>query len=843
MAATHDVYFGTSFDDVNDGGETLVSQGQSAATFDPEGALEFGATYYWRVDEVNSAPDNTVFRGDVWSFTAEPFAYSVTNIVATTNATSDVGAGPENTINGSGINSADQHSVESTDMWVTVPGQQSVYIQYEFDQVYKLYEMLVWNYNVQFELMLGFGLKDVTVEYSENGVDWTVLGDVEFAQATARSTYTANTTVAFEGIAAKYVRLNVNSGWGPLGQFGLSEVRFMYIPASPREPQPADGASNVAVGSTLSWRAGRGAARHDVYLGTDSEALALAASVEAASYTPGNLEFGMTYYWQIDEVNEAQAITTWSGNQWSFTTQEFALVEDFESYDDEDNRIYDTWSDGWVNGSGSTVGYLEAPFAEKSIVNSGRQSMPLEYNNSAAPFYSETEKELGGVDWTGNGADTLVVNFQGRAAIFTERADGSILMGAGGADIWGTSDQFRFAYKQLSGDGSITVRVDSLVRSDGWAKAGVMIRQNTNATAMNAGIFVTPDNGISFQYRTTAGSDSANAAVTGLAAPYWVKLIRTGNVFTAQYSADGATWSALATASPVQLDMTGSVLIGLALTSHNSTVTTNAEMSNVSTTGNVSGAWTVQAIGVEQPGNAAAPFYVAVEDVSGHVATAIHPDPAATISTTWQQWQIPFSDLAGVNMARVQTIYIGVGDRDNPSAGGSGLMFIDDIGFGRPAPEPLYQNLLANGGFEDGVMAPWSTYGDVTAEVVSDDPIEGNSCLHLTVGSAGANFWDAGLQHTGHIFEAGKQYTLSAFLKCSAGTLDINFKPELAADPWSGFGDQIFTMTEEWTEFSVTTPVFDTDVSPAAITFHIAFAAADFWIDNVRFYEGEYVAP
>ncbi|UCD53293.1 MAG: carbohydrate binding domain-containing protein, partial [Phycisphaerales bacterium] len=129
------------------------------------------------------------------------------------------------------------------------------------------------------------------------------------------------------------------------------------------------------------------------------------------------------------------------------------------------------------------------------------------------------------------------------------------------------------------------------------------------------------------------------------------------------------------------------------------------------------------------------------------------------------------------------------------------------------------------------------------AEVVTDEAIEGDASLHITVNSAGANFWDAGLQHTGHVFRAGKQYTLSAFLKCSEGTLDINFKPELAADPWTGYGDQVFTMTEEWTEFSVTTPVFEADTSPAAITFHIAFEAADFWIDGVRFYEGEYVEP
>ena len=148
-------------------------------------------------------------------------------------------------------------------------------------------------------------------------------------------------------------------------------------------------------------------------------------------------------------------------------------------------------------------------------------------------------------------------------------------------------------------------------------------------------------------------------------------------------------------------------------------------------------------------------------------------------------------------------------------------------------------NLLANGSFEDGVMDPWSTYGAATTEVVQDDPAEGDYCLHVTVSEAGVNFWDTGLQHTGHVFEAGKNYALSAWLKCSQGTLDINFKPELAADPWTGYGSQAFTMTEEWAEYGVETGVLDADVSPAAITFHIGYAAADFYIDGVKFVEVE----
>ncbi len=416
FAARHDVYFGASFQDVNAASRdnplgVLVSQGQTATTYDPEGLLEFGQTYYWRVDEVNSAPDNTIFKGAVWSFTAEPFAYAIENVVATTDAVSDPGAGPENTVNGSGLNNADEHSTAATDMWLVQAGQESVSIQYEFDRVYKLYEMLVWNYNVQFEKVLGFGLKDVTVEYSENGTDWTALGDVQFAQGTAQPTYKANTTVSFDGVAAKYVRLNVNSGWGALGQYGLGEVRFMYIPVQAREPEPTDGAGNVDVTTELTWRAGRDSISHEVYLGTDPETLALAGTVDTAAFAPGPLDLGATYYWQVTEVQEA---ASWEGSLWSFATQDYLVVDDFESYNDDDNVIYETWLDGWVNETGSTVGYFEAPFAEQSLVHSGRQSMPLFYDN-AGGIVSEAEFELT-QNWTTNGVQSLSLYFYGDTA-------------------------------------------------------------------------------------------------------------------------------------------------------------------------------------------------------------------------------------------------------------------------------------------------------------------------------------------------------------------------------------------------------------------------------------------
>lgn len=168
-------------------------------------------------------------------------------------------------------------------------------------------------------------------------------------------------------------------------------------------------------------------------------------------------------------------------------------------------------------------------------------------------------------------------------------------------------------------------------------------------------------------------------------------------------------------------------------------------------------------------------------------------------------------------------------------------------------------NELTNGNFEEGPSMPldtwapltWNVYGTHTIEVVSEltgaavpqAPVEGTYCLHVVVPQAGANFWDVGLQHIGHTFKQGKKYTLSAWFKSKSGTLNINMKPELGADPWSGFGERQITITDQWAEYSTTTPVFGQDTSPGTLTFHIAFAPGDFWVDNVRWYEGDYVAP
>jgi len=424
-AVSHDVYFGTDFADVNDAGRgeargVLGSQDQTEAAYDPDGLLEFGRTYYWRVDEVNGAPDYTIFKGETWSFTTEPYAYPITGPIAATASASQANMKPENTVNRSGLDDLDQHSTDSTQMWLS--NVKPAWIQYEFDGVYKLHEMWVWNSNQVIEAFLGFGAKDVAVEYSIDGATWTTLEGVpQFARATGMPTYTANTVVQFGGVMAKFVRLTITTNWGGLAsQTGLSEVRFFHVPVQAFAPEPAAGATGVSVETDLLWRPGREATSHTVYIGTDSNAVAAGLvsgdSVTAHRYTPANLLFATEYFWRVDEVGDAGVRP---GDLWSFTTEDYASVDDFESYTDDmeaEQTIWQTWIDGLADGkSGSQVGHDTSPFAETTVVHGGRQSLLMIYDNSAFASSEATRTFDAPQNWTVRGIKTLSLYFAGVA--------------------------------------------------------------------------------------------------------------------------------------------------------------------------------------------------------------------------------------------------------------------------------------------------------------------------------------------------------------------------------------------------------------------------------------------
>jgi hypothetical protein len=421
-AQTHNVYLGTSLADVNNAGpgsDLLVSEGQTATTYTPA-ALAYGQTYYWRVDEVNAPPSSGVTKGEVWSFTVEPYGFPIANVTATASSFQP-GMGPENTVNGSGLDAAGEHSTEASDMWLSA-GTQPNWIQYEFDRVYKVYELQVWNSNQIIEPFIGFGAKDVQVEYSVDGAEWREVPDVPvFAQADGLPTYTANTTIDLGAVEARYVKLTIASSWGVAPQTGLGEVRFLYVPVQAMAPQPAAEDTAVSVDAVLTWKPGREAASHTVYFGTDADAIANgtapAETVTEPSYMPGALDYDTTYYWRVDEVNAV----TYPGEIWGFTTEVYGVVDDFEGYTDQPGEeVFSTWIDGFDNPAqnGAVVGLATAPggtFCDTSIFHGGKASMPFAYDNTAAPLSEATLTLTPARDWTARGIKSLTLWFQGAA--------------------------------------------------------------------------------------------------------------------------------------------------------------------------------------------------------------------------------------------------------------------------------------------------------------------------------------------------------------------------------------------------------------------------------------------
>lgn len=152
-----------------------------------------------------------------------------------------------------------------------------------------------------------------------------------------------------------------------------------------------------------------------------------------------------------------------------------------------------------------------------------------------------------------------------------------------GADIWGTADQFQFTYVEETGDLTLTARVASQSNTDPWAKAGVMIRESTNANAKFVGLYVTPtaSHGVSLQSRsTTGGSAVDNSQVNGPTVPHWLRLVRAANTFKAYRSSDGQTWTQVG--SDLSITMSAGMVVGLAVCSHNTTALSTATFDNVS---------------------------------------------------------------------------------------------------------------------------------------------------------------------------------------------------------------------------------------------------------------------
>jgi hypothetical protein len=375
FAVSHDVYIGDNFDAVNEGAEgTFI--GNQTATFIvagfpgfsyPDGLIP-GTTYYWRIDEVNEAEPNSPWKGDIWSFSIPPkTAYF-----------------PEP------ADSAESVALDAILSWT-----------------------------------LGFGAKLHTVYFGEtfDEVDNAAGGSPQGAATYSPGTLKMAKTYYWRVDEFDIVETHKGNVWSFTTEGAVAAL------------DPVNGAVDVTQMPVLTWAPGLGAS-HEIYFGTDKDAVKNAdtsspefkgsGNLGSESYDPGMLAWDTTYYWRIDESNNTNPDSPWTGPLWSFTTADFLIVDDFEDYDIGNNEIWWVWIDGLGyashptkpahpgNGTGSMVGdETTGSYMEETIVHGGNQSMPIFYDNSALR-YSEVEMTLTYPrDWTENGVNKLSIWFRG----------------------------------------------------------------------------------------------------------------------------------------------------------------------------------------------------------------------------------------------------------------------------------------------------------------------------------------------------------------------------------------------------------------------------------------------
>ena len=164
---------------------------------------------------------------------------------------------------------------------------------------------------------------------------------------------------------------------------------------------------------------------------------------------------------------------------------------------------------------------------------------------------------------------------------------GSWTVQGGGGDIFGSSDQFHFIQQSLAGSGSVSAHITSQTNTSPWAKAGVMMRQTSDPASPYFGVFVTPANGVTVQYRNAQGATTVQSiAVTGVTVPVYLSVADNAGVFTAYTSTDGTGWTAIA-GSTATLTMTSPLLAGPAVTSHNTAALSTVNLDTVTLSNNL----------------------------------------------------------------------------------------------------------------------------------------------------------------------------------------------------------------------------------------------------------------
>ncbi|GCE12262.1 hypothetical protein [Tengunoibacter tsumagoiensis] len=264
---------------------------------------------------------------------------------------------------------------------------------------------------------------------------------------------------------------------------------------------------------------------------------------------------------RMQQVEVHDVVTNWFGSGGELYMQ-FAHVGRFSTYgmwglsDDVNNQTTGKWK-GVDQILGTSVTPTPTP-----TPNPTQTPTPTPTPNPGLPSPWQTQ-DIGSVGQTGSASYT----------------NGTFTVVGSGSDIWGGNDGFRYVYQPLNGDGTIIAKVTGVQNTDGWAKAGVMIRETLTDSSTHAFMALTSSNGAAFQRRTTTSGSSSNTNNGTTTAPYWVKLVRSGTTFTGSISSDGSTWTQIGSDT---VTMGSNAYVGLAVTAHNSSLLNSSTFTNVS---------------------------------------------------------------------------------------------------------------------------------------------------------------------------------------------------------------------------------------------------------------------
>ncbi len=442
---------------------------------------------------------------------------------------------------------------------------------------------------------------------SPDGVTWTQQGTATFAMASTVYVGLAVTAHNNSSLCAATLDNVTGPGW-----------------ANPAPPEvPANLAATVTKWNvSLTWTASGTATCYNVKRAvTFGGPYTVIANVTTTNYTDATAANNTSYYYVVSAVNvagesansaqasvAAQAFTPTGLSATPVSASQVSLVwnafTNAASYNLKRSPVsggpYTTVATGIVTTNYTDTVAVGMKFYYVVSAISGGAETPNSPEATIALPYPWLTQDVGTVGVTGS-------------ASFS---NGVFPLTGAGADIQSTADAFRYVFVPANGDCTIIARVVSVQNVNAWSKAGLMIRESLNVNAANAFIALTPGNGVTWQYRSSAGGSTTYNNTTGLNAPYWVKLVRSGNTFAGYRSPDSVNWTLQGSAA---FTVASTVYVGLALSSHDSSNLVPATFDNVTAPG-----WAISA-------PAAAPAGLRATTVSGSQINLIwNPSANAT---------------------------------------------------------------------------------------------------------------------------------------------------------------------------------------------------------------------